>query len=100
MLKRSPSSFYYRSKAVSIKKQKEDADLRSRIEQIACEFNGYGYRRVTKQLGREGRKINHKKVLRVMREDSLLCVIKKKWIATTDSNHPYPRFANLMRGML
>lgn len=98
MLGLSPSSFYYQPKAGSIKNQKEETDLRSRIEEIACEFTGYGYRRITKQLRREGRMINYKKVLRIMREDSLLCVIKKKWIATTDSNHPYPRFSNLMKG--
>lgn len=98
MLELSPSSFYYQTKAEAIKEQKEEADLRSRIEEIACEFTGYGYRRITKQLRREGRMINHKKVLRIMREDSLLCVIKKKWVSTTDSNHPYPRFSNLMKG--
>ncbi len=55
------STFYYRRKAPS---PETDADLTDRIEAICLEFPGYGYRRVTKQLQRGGKVINHKKVLR------------------------------------
>ncbi len=98
MLNLTPSSYYYKVKEPSVPKQKTDADIRDRIEQIACEFIHYGYRRITAQLRREGYLINHKKVLRIMRESSLLCAVKKrKWINTTDSNHPYPRYPNLVK---
>jgi hypothetical protein len=48
------SSYYYRPKGLSLWEQKQEADLQDRIEQLVCEFPGYGYRRVTKQLHREG----------------------------------------------
>ncbi len=100
MLGLPPSSYYYKPKEPSLPKQKEEADIRGRIEEIACEFIHYGYRRITAQLRREGYIINRKKVLRIMRESSLLCVVKKhKWIKTTDSNHSYPRYPNLVKGL-
>ncbi|MQY69507.1 MAG: IS3 family transposase [Firmicutes bacterium] len=54
---------------------KEEVDLRDQIEKICVDFPRYGYRRVTKQLQREGWIINHKRVLRIMRENDLLCRI-------------------------
>jgi putative transposase len=92
-----PKSSYYYTPTVSIWKEKHDADIRDRIEQIVCEFAGYGYRRVTKQLQREGYKVNHKKVLRIMRESSLLCAVKHSYKRTTNPQHPYPRYPNLLR---
>jgi len=74
-----PRSNYYYTPTASIWKDKQDADLRDRIEQIVCEFAGYGYRRVTKQLHREGILVNHKKALRIIRESSLLCAIKRSY---------------------
>ena len=67
------STYYYKGKERPLAIQKQEADLRDRIERIACEFSRYGYRRITAQLRREGYKINHKKVLRIMRQSSLLC---------------------------
>ena len=58
------SSFYYREKEKSLEKLREDADLRDEIEKIALEFPRYGYRRVTKQLHRDGWVVNHKRVLK------------------------------------
>ena len=54
-------------------KAAEDVELRDAIERIVLEFPGYGYRRVTKELHRRGRTVKHKRVLRVMREESLFC---------------------------
>ena len=54
-----------------------DVALRDAIERVILEFPGYGYRRVTKALQREGWRVNHKRVLRVMREESLLCQLKR-----------------------
>jgi len=90
------STFCYRCKAPS---PETGADLTDRIEAICLEFPGYGYRRVTKQLQHDGKVINHKKVLRLMRESDLLCRLRRKWVKTTDSKHPFPRFPNLIKGM-
>lgn len=100
MLTLAPSSFYYQAKTPSLERQKQEADLRSRIEEIACEFPRYGYRRITRQLRREGLLVNHKKVLRFMREDSLLCESKRAWIITTNSKHAFPRFPNLIKDLV
>lgn len=100
MLNLAPSSYYYKAKEPSIFVQKQEADLRNHIEEIACEFTRYGYRRITAQLRREGYLVNHKKVLRIMRQDSLLCVVRRKWIRTTNSDHPYPRFPNLVKDLV
>ena len=77
------SSFYHKSRARSPEQMKVEADLRGRIEAICLEFPRYGYRRVTHQLKHEGWQVNHKKVLRLMRESDLLCHIKRKWVKTT-----------------
>ena len=93
------SSFYYKGKAKSPKQMKVEADLLDRIEAICLEFPRYGYRRVTHQLKHEGKLVNHKKVLRLMKESDLLCHIKRRWIATTNSNHRFPVYPNLIREM-
>lgn len=73
--------------------------LRDRIEEICLEFPRYGYRRVTAQLRREDFLVNHKRVQRIMTEESLLCQVKRRFIRTTDSNHGFRRFPNLLRGL-
>lgn len=78
----------------------EAVALRARIEDIVLEMPGYGYRRVTKQLQKDGWEVNHKRVLRVMRQESLLCQIKKRFVVTTDSNHGHPTFPNLLSGAM
>ena len=93
------STYYYRSGQKSIGAKKEAADLRDRIEQIVVEFARYGYRRVTHQLRREGWKVNHKRVARLMREQSLQCQIKRRWVKTTDSEHGYRVYPNLLKGL-
>lgn len=70
--------------------------LRDRIEAIVLEFPGYGYRRVTKQLQREAWPINHKRVLRIMRAESLLCQLRRRWVRTTDSEHGLRTYPNLL----
>jgi putative transposase len=93
------STYYYRSGQKSMEAKKEEADLRDRIEQIVVEFARYGYRRVTYQLRREGWKVNHKRVARIMREQSLQCQIKRRWVKTTDSDHGYRIYPNLLKGL-
>jgi transposase InsO family protein len=93
------STYYYQSRAPSVEAQKEAADLRDRIEEIVVESSRYGYRRVTWQLRREGWKVNHKRVARIMREESLQCQVKRRWVKTTDSNHGYAVYPNLLKGV-
>jgi putative transposase len=83
------STYYDRFRQKSMEANKEQADLRDRIEQIVVEHARYGYRRVTHQLRREGYRVNHKRVARVMREQSLQCQVKRRWVTTTDSHHAY-----------
>jgi len=75
----------------------EEMRLRDEMQKIALEFPGYGYRRVTVELHNRGYPVNHKKVLRLMEEDNLLCVRKKFKPLTTDSNHPHKVYPNLLR---
>jgi len=98
-MKLARSSYYYRPRDKDAEK-KLDADLRDRIEAICLGFPRYGYRRVTVALAREGKRINHKKVLRLMRESDLLCRVKRRRVKTTNSRHHFPRYPNLIKGMV
>lgn len=91
------STYYYKAKKKTDEDLKKEADILDRIDWIACEYPRYGYRRITKQLHREGIIVNHKKVLRLMQENSLLCSAKRKWIKTTDSRHNFKRYPNLIK---
>jgi putative transposase len=77
-------SWYYQEPTAAEQKARKDLSLRDAIEHIVLEFPGYGYRRVTQALRREGWPINHKRVLRIMREESLLCQIKRRFVPNTD----------------
>lgn len=93
------STFYRRPKNRTPEKMKAEADLIDRIEAICLEFPRYGYRRVTAQIKRDRLLVNHKKVLRLMRESDLLCRVKRRWTKTTDSKHGFPRYPNLVKGI-
>ena len=76
-----------------------DMDLRDAIQRIAVAMPSYGRRRITAELRRRGWKVNPKRVYRLMREDNLLCVRRRKFVVTTDSNHGqkvYPNRAHQM----
>lgn len=90
------STFYYRPRNQD-EKRKQDADLRDRIEALVLDFPGYGYRRVTHALNRQGIRVNHKRILRVMRQEGLLCRKKRRFLTTTDSNHSFPVYPNLLK---
>jgi putative transposase len=77
-----------------------DVDLRDEIQRIAVEFGCYGRPRMTAELHDRGWRVNHKRVRRIMREDNLLCLRKRKFVvATTDSNHSRPVYPNLAGAM-
>ena len=78
-----------------------DVELLDQIQKLALEWAAYGYRRITAELRRQGYKVNHKRVLRILREDNLLCIRKRRFkIATTDSNHGLTVYPNLAREMV
>ena len=85
-------SDYYRTPVVAVPEE----DLLSAIDTLVLAFPGYGYRRVTQQLRRDGWTVNHKRVLRLMREGGLLCRQKRRWMKTTDSEHGLSVYPNLL----
>lgn len=92
-------SWYYEQLSHS-EQNAEDMALRDQIECIILEFPGYGYRRVTHELARRGWGVNHKRVLRIMQEECLLCHLKKKFvITTTNSRHGFAVYPNILTGV-
>lgn len=79
--------------------ERETDLLLERVEAIVLSFPGYGYRRVTAQLHRDGVNVNHKRVLSLMRKESLLCRNRKRWVQTTDSEHGLAVYPNLLKGL-
>jgi putative transposase len=76
-----------------------DLKLRDEIQKIALEWPAYGSRRITAELRRRKWTVNRKRVQRLMREDNLLCLRKRKFVVTTDSDHGLRVYPNLARQM-
>lgn len=90
---------YYRAWQASAPREEATA-LRDAIQRIAVTNRRYGYRRIAKALRRDGWVANHKRVLRLMRLDNLLCLRKKPFVpVTTDSRHGWQIVPNLARGL-
>ncbi len=90
---------YYRQWQASAPRQEQTA-LRDAIQKVALAHRYYGYRRIAAQLWRDGWCANHKRVLRLMRQDNLLCLRKRAFVpATTDSRHGWSVVPNLARGL-
>ena len=85
---------FYRSRAPR-QASPVEMEIRDEMQKIAVESPAYGYRRITAELQKRGFAINHKRVLRMMREDNLLCVRRRKFVVTTDSRHNLPVYPNL-----
>ena len=77
-----------------------DMELRDAIQRIALEWPCYGRPRITAELRRQGWTVNPKRVYRLMREDNLLCVRRRKFLVTTDSNHGRTIYPNLARDLV
>lgn len=73
--------------------------VRDALQRVCLEWPAYGYRRVTAELRRRGHRVNHKRVLRLMREDNLLALRRRAWVRTTDSAHALSTYPNLARGL-
>jgi putative transposase len=89
---------YYRFQRRAVRDQ--DMELRSLIQRIALRRRRYGYRRVHQELRQRGYQVNHKRVRRIMREDNLLCLRRRSFIHTTDSEHGMAIHPNLAREMV
>ena len=90
---------FYRSLAEQMP-QEEEMELRAAIQEIALEHRRrYGYRRITAELRRRGMLVNHKRVVRIMREDNLLAMQLKAFVVTTDSDHDWEVYLNLASRM-
>jgi putative transposase len=74
-----------------------EMELRDAMQKIALQFPSYGYRRITAEMQRRDFEVNHKRILRLMREDNLLCIRHKAFMVTTDSRHDLPVYPNLAR---
>jgi putative transposase len=88
-----PRSTFYDAPAVRL----DDAALVDRMQSICDEFEAYGYRRIGAALRHQGIAINHKKVRRLMREHDLQPKRRRRYVATTDSNHDSPIFPDRAR---
>jgi putative transposase len=90
----SRASFYRFDEAGSTRTDR-DMDLRDAMQRIALKWPTYGRPRITAELKRQGWKVGPNRVRRLMREDNLLCVRKRKFVVTTDSNHGLRVYPNL-----
>lgn len=87
------SSYYHRSRKA------QDQKLRETLEQVATEWPTYGSRRLTAQLRRAGWKVNRKRIQRLMREMGWQHPKKRRKCRTTQSQHPFPRYPNLLKDL-
>ncbi len=93
-----PRASYYRHLSAA-EPAPADTALRQQVQQVALDWPCYGYRRITHELKRQGIRVNHKQVLRLMREENLVRRPKKRFVATTNSDHRLPVYPNLAAEM-
>ncbi len=93
----SRASFYrgWEQKAPS----EAEAALRDAVQRTALAYRGYGYRRITPLVQRAGFMVGQEKVRRILRSDNLLAVHRRKFVATTDSNHRFRVYPNLAESL-
>lgn len=95
------STFYYKNRVDIHAREQGDVEVKTKIEQIHLEFPSYGYRRITKQLRRDGVVVNSKRIRRIMRKFDLRPVVfKKLYTRTTDSKHHLQIYPNLLKGLV
>jgi transposase InsO family protein len=95
----SRSGFYRFDPAGSVGADR-DMELRDAIQRIALQWPSYGRPRITAELRRQGWTVNPKRVYRLMREDNLLCLRRRKFVLTTNSDHGLPVYPNRARELL
>jgi transposase InsO family protein len=78
----------------------EETAVRAAIQEISVEHHrNYGYRRIAAELRHRGMVVNRKRVLRMMQDDNLLAIGRRRFVTTTDSGHPFEVFLNLAKRM-
>lgn len=98
MIGLSESSYYYKARVVTSERIYRDTEIRDQIEKIHVQFPSYGYRRIYAQLLRDGKKVNAKKIRRIMRQFKLFPVMwRGVKVATTDSGHSHRIYPNLLK---
>jgi putative transposase len=95
----STSSFYYSPKVPREMREEDDAKFRNLIEKVQEEVPRSGYRTVQQYLQRSGVKIGERKLRRIMGKFGLWAEVKRAFVITTDSEHDYEVYPNLIRGM-
>jgi putative transposase len=93
----STSGYYYQASGARVV---ADVELKDRIDAIHLDLPAYGYRRLQVELERQGIHVNGKRVRRVMRQYGLFPIRPRAFVRTTDSKHPFPRYPNLLRGLM
>jgi putative transposase len=96
----SRSTIRRRLRSAPVTIEQKDLQRRAQIQAIALEMRSYGYRPITQELRRRGVVINRKVVLRLLREDNLLCLRRRAFVATTDSKHRFTVYPNLARDLV
>jgi transposase InsO family protein len=96
----SRSTISRRLQSTPVTLEQKDLQRRAQIQAVALEMRSYGYRPITAELRRRGVVINRKVVLRLLREDNLLCLRRHAFVATTDSKHRFTVYPNLARDLL
>ena len=100
MIDLATSTYYYKPKISRLDREKEDADIADKIEYLQVHFSCWGYRTITAQLKTQYQMIiNKKKVLRIMRKYHLFKRQKRRFCITTDSDHNYRIYPNLIKGL-
>jgi len=89
----SRAGFYRRAEAAP--RAGDETELRDAVQRAALEWPAYGSRRITHELRRQGWRVNRKPVQRLMRQDNLLVLRKRKFVVTTDSRHGLAIYPNL-----
>ena len=92
-----PRASYYRACAATVE---DIGKLLEKIEEIILDNTAHGSRLVSAKIIKDGGTAGRKLVQRRMRENSLLCQIRRQWIQTTDSAHGFRRCENLAKGMV
>jgi putative transposase len=90
---------YYRSMQAASPVSAEDAQLLGALSEIAEQWPSYGSRRIAEELRAQGFTVSRKRTQRLMRENNLLCAVKRKFAITTDSAHPLKVYPNLAGSM-
>jgi putative transposase len=89
-------SSYYAAPAAAL----DEPALLAAIGAVCDEFEAYGWRRVRAALRQQGVVANHKRIRRLMREHGLQPKRRRRFVATTDSNHDGPIFADRTKGLV